>query len=66
MGVEQWFAVVVTSWYFPLTERTVNDLLVMTVLAHIQIFPHVGSFEFGVADVALAQFQTLVAWYSVC
>lgn len=55
MGVEQWFTVVVTSWYSPLTERTVDDLLVVTVLAHI--VPHVGSFELGVAHNAVVEFD---------
>ena len=55
MGVEQWFTVVVTSWYSPLTERTVDDLLVVTVLAHI--LPHVCSFELAVAHNAVAHFH---------
>ena len=55
MAVVQGFAVVVTSWYPPATVGAVNDLLVVTVLAHL--LEHVGSLELGVAHSAVVEFH---------
>lgn len=54
MAVIEGFAVVVTSWYPPATVGAVNDLLVVTVLAHL--FEHVGSFKLCMAYNAVVEF----------
>ena len=43
-----------TSWYPPLTKATVDDFLVVAVLAHLPT--HIGSFKLGMTDNAISHF----------
>ena len=54
--VVQWFTVVVSSWYLPFAVRTVDNFLVMAVLAHLSI--HIGFLKLGMADNAVVEFHS--------